>query len=102
MKNRRMNKRYNVAGRIDAVITYSDNLKSPKKGVVNNISSQGLFMDSDTLLDKNAYVNLKLDAKKLLGKPLRVQGFVVRTNHNGMGIQFTHTEYDDITAILSS
>jgi len=86
--------------RIDAIITYNDRLKEILPCCVTDMSEQGLFLETQTVLEKDAYVNLKIFSEDLLEKPLRVQGFVVRTEQKGMAIEFMHTDTEEITTFF--
>ena len=101
MKNRRVSKRVIMEKKMNAVITYNDTLKEAHGCCICDVSSHGMFLETNTVLEKDAYVNMKVSSEELLGKPLWVQGLVVRTENTGMAITFTHTDYEDITALLS-
>ncbi len=100
MKNRRVSKRIIMENKIDAIITYNDTLKEAHGCCICDMSSQGMFLETTTVLEKDAYVNMKVSSEELLGKPLWVQGLVVRTESTGMAIAFTHID-DDITTLLT-
>ena len=87
--------------KMDAIITYSDTLKEAHGCCVCDMSRQGMFLETTTVLEKDAYVNMKVSSEELLGKPLWVQGLVVRTESTGMTITFTHTDDEDLTALLT-
>ncbi|HOO46583.1 MAG TPA: PilZ domain-containing protein [Deltaproteobacteria bacterium] len=101
MKNRRASRRIPMEKRIDAVITYNDSLKDVRPCSVSDMSDQGMFVETETVLEKDAYVNLKIFSEGLLEKPLFVQGFVVRTEKKGMAIEFMHKDTEDITNYFS-
>jgi hypothetical protein len=101
MKNRRGSKRVTMEKKIDAIITYTDTLKEAHGCCICDMSSQGMFLETTTVLEKDAYVNMKVSSEDLLGKPFWVQGLVVRTETSGMAIAFTHTDDEDITMLLT-
>ena len=99
MKNRRASKRIIMEKKMDAIITYNDTLKEAHGCCICDMSSRGMFLETKTVLEKDAYVNMLVSSEELLGKALWVQGFVVRTQSTGMAIAFTHTD-DNITTLL--
>lgn len=101
MKNRRANRRTTLHTKVDAIITYSDTLKDARCCCVSDVSSQGMFLKTDTVLEKDSYVNLKICPEELPEKSLWVQGLVVRTATTGMAIEFTYTDKDDIPSLLA-
>ena len=101
MKNRRASKRIIMERKLDATITYSDTLKESHGCCICDMSSQGMFLETKTVLEKDAYVNMLISCEELLGKPLWIQGLVVRTESMGMAITFTHTDDVDITMLLT-
>lgn len=101
MKNRRRERRVRLPDRTEATITYSDTLKKVKGGEVADISPAGMYMLTDEVLDKDAYVTMKLNTEHLLGKPVYIQGLVVRNDSNGMGIQFTYANDEDLSTLLN-
>ncbi|MFY9397276.1 MAG: PilZ domain-containing protein [Desulfomonilia bacterium] len=102
MQNRRSDTRVKVADMmVNAVIAYTDTLSPAQGGVVRDLSRNGLFLKTDTNLCCDSYVSLKLDTEKILGKPMWAQGFVTRTDEQGMGIRFTYIERD-ILKLLSA
>lgn len=102
MKNRRGNTRIILEKKMNAIITYNDTLKYIRRCCVCDVSQHGMFLETETVLDKNAYVNLKVHSEELLGKPLWIQGVVVRTQRNGMAIEFSHTNDADIITLMTS
>jgi adenosylmethionine-8-amino-7-oxononanoate aminotransferase len=102
MKNRRGNTRIILGEKMNAVITYNDTLKYAHRCCVCDVSQQGMFVETETILDKDAYVNLKVHSEELLGKPMWIQGVVVRTQRNGMAIEFSYTNDEDIITLLTS
>lgn len=100
MPNRRADIRVKVPEKMNAVITYTDTMTHISGATVANVSRKGVFLKTDTALGRDAYVNLKLDTKKLVGKPLYAQGFVVRTESNGVGIRLTYMEQDIIDLLF--
>ncbi|HOO39707.1 MAG TPA: PilZ domain-containing protein [Deltaproteobacteria bacterium] len=101
MKNRRASKRITMEKKIDAIITYNDTLREARRCSISDMSNNGMFLETKTVLEKDAYVNMKVSSEELLGKPLWVQGLVVRTESTGMAIAFTHADDEDITTLLS-
>jgi hypothetical protein len=101
MNNRRIEKRVRPPGRMAATITYCDAPKSVNGGTIGDISPQGMFMVADSVLHKDAYVTMKLDAEKISGKPIYIQGLVVRTDEKGMAIRFTYANNDDISTLMN-
>ncbi|MGC9325184.1 MAG: PilZ domain-containing protein [Desulfomonilia bacterium] len=101
MKNRRRDRRTRLPDKVGATIAYSDALTHLTGGYVCNISSHGMFMEADTVLDKDSYLSLKLNSENLIGKSIWVQGLVVRTEPGGMGIRFTHASDDDLSGLLT-
>lgn len=101
MKNRRSGKRVRIPGKMDAVITFSDALQPAGGGTIGDISPNGMFMLTKSILCKDAYVNMKLDAENIMGKSIYIQGLVVRTDDNGMAIRFTYANDDDLSTLLS-
>lgn len=101
MKNRRASKRIVMEKKMGAVITYSDTLKEPCGCCICDMSTHGMFLETKGVLEKDAYVNMRVSSEELLGKPLWVQGLVVRTERTGMAIAFTHTDEPDISTLLS-
>ena len=86
---------------MDATITYSDALKKVDGGLIGDISSNGIFMLTEAVLNKDSYVTMRLNSQDLIGKPVYLQGLVVRTDDRGMAIRFTYANDDDITTLLS-
>ena len=101
MKNRRREKRVHIPGKMDAFITFSDALKASGPGTIVDISSNGMFMVTDSVLSENAYVNMRLDTEDILGKSIFIQGLVVRTEDKGMAIRFTYANDDDLSSLLN-
>jgi len=101
MKNRRRDRRIQLPAKMDATITYSDALKKVAGGLIGNISTNGMFMLTEAVLDKDAYVTMRLNSENLIGKPVYLQGLVVRTDDHGMAIKFTYANDDDITTLLN-
>lgn len=101
MKNRRRERRVQLPDRMDATITYSDTLRNAPGGLIADISGGGVFMLTDSVLDKNAYVTLRLNTEHFIGKPVYIQGLVVRSDDRGMAIQFTYANDDDLSTLLS-
>ena len=101
MKNRRNDKRVQFPAKIDATITYSDALKKVAGGLIGDISTNGMFMLTESVLGKDAYVTMRLNSENYIGKSVYIQGLVVRTDDRGMAIRFTHANDDDITTLLS-
>lgn len=101
MKNRRRERRIHLPDRMDATITYSDASRRVPGGLIGDISGGGMFMLTQTVLDKDAYVTMKLNAEHFIGKPVFIQGLVVRSDDRGMAIQFTYANDDDISSLLS-
>jgi len=102
MKNRRGGRRLRIPGRLGATITYSDALKQPTGCTICDISPNGVFIEADTVLDKDSYIAMKLNSENLLGKSIWVQGLVVRTEPHGMGIRFTYARDDELSGLLTS
>jgi hypothetical protein len=100
MKNRRSDRRVQFPAKIDATITYSDALKKVAGGLIGDISTNGMFMLTEAVLDKDAYVTMRLNSETYIGKSVYIQGLVVRTDDRGMAIRFTHANDDDITTLL--
>ncbi len=101
MKNRRRERRVQPPGKMDATITYCDALKKVDGGTIGDISPKGMFMVTDSVLKKDDYVTMKLNSENLIGKPIYIQGLVVRTDEKGMAIKFTYANDDDITTLLN-
>lgn len=101
MKNRRRERRIHLSDSLNAVITYSDALRKVPGGYIGDISGGGMFMLTDTVLDKDAYVTMKLNTEPFIGKPVFIQGLVVRSDTRGMAIQFTYANDDDISSLMS-
>jgi hypothetical protein len=101
MKNRRREKRVRIPGKMDAVITFSDALQPAGGGTIGDISAKGMFMLTKSILCKDAYVNMKLNAENIMGKSVYIQGLVVRTDEKGMAIKFTYANDDDLSTLLS-
>lgn len=101
MKNRRASKRISLGKKTAAIITYNDRLKDVRPCFVADMSDLGMFVETETVLEKDAYVNLKIFSEGLLEKPLWVQGFVVRTEQKGMAIEFMHTDTEEIATFFS-
>ena len=101
MKNRRRERRVHLPDKMDATITYSDALKKVSGGIIGDISARGMFMVTDSVLHKDAYVTMKLNSENFIGKTIYIQGLVVRTDEKGMAIKFTYTNDDDITTLLN-
>ena len=102
MKNRRITRRISLEEKMAASITYNDTLKYIVGCCICNVSSKSMFLESTTVLEKNAYVNLKVHSEKLIGKPLWIQGLVVRTDRNGMAIEITHSDTNDIDHFMTN
>jgi hypothetical protein len=58
-------------------------------------------MLTEAVLDKDAYVTMRLNSENLIGKTVYLQGLVVRTDASGMAIKFTYANDDDITTLLN-
>lgn len=101
MKNRRRERRVHLPDRMDATITYSDALRRVPGGLIGDISGGGIFMLTESVLEQNAYVTMKLNAENFIGKPVYIQGLVVRSDDRGMAIQFTYANDDDLSSLLS-
>ncbi len=101
MKNRRRERRIRLPDKTDATITYCDTLKKVRGGQVGDISTGGMYMLTDEVLNKDAYVTMKLNTEHLLGKPVYIQGLVVRCDASGMAIQFTYANDDDLSTLLN-
>lgn len=101
MKNRRRERRIHLPAKMDATITYSDALKRVPGGLIGDISGGGMFMFTEAVLDKDAYVTMRLNAENYIGKPVYIQGLVVRSDDRGMAIQFTYANDEDISSLLS-
>lgn len=100
MQDKRSEERMKAPGRLDATITYSDNLTHGSGGTVSNVSRKGMFLETDTGLSKDSYISMKINTEDMIGKPLWVQGYVVRTDENGVGIRLTYAEYDIMKLLL--
>jgi len=100
MQNKRSEVRMKAPGRLDATITYTDNLTHASSGTVSNVSRKGMFLKTDTVLSKDSYVSMKINTEDMIGKPLWAQGYVVRTDRNGVGIRLTYVEYDIMKLLL--
>jgi hypothetical protein len=101
MKNRRRERRVRLPSTLDATITYSDAPRKVSGGLIGDISTNGMFMLTEAVLDKDAYVTMRVNAEGHLGKPVYIQGLVVRTDDRGMAIQFTYANDDDLSSLLS-
>jgi len=102
MKNRRRNRRTRLSDKLGAIITYSDTLKQPARCTISDISTNGVFIEAETVLDKDSYIAMKLNSENLLGKSIWLQGLVVRTEPRGMGIRFTYARDDELSGLLTS
>jgi hypothetical protein len=56
MKNRRRERRVRLPSTLDATITYSDAPRKVPGGLIGDISTNGMFMLTEAVLDKDAYV----------------------------------------------
>jgi hypothetical protein len=102
MKNRRSEKRVRIPGKMGAVITFSDALQPAGGGTIGDISPNGMFMLTKSVLYKDAYVNMKIHTENLMGKSIHIQGLVIRTDDKGMAIKFTYANEDDLSTLLNS
>jgi hypothetical protein len=100
MRNKRSEVRMKAPEKLDATITYSDKLAHANSGTVSNVSRQGMFLETDTGLSKDSYISMKINTEDMIGKPLRVQGYVVRNDETGVGIRLTYVEYDIMKLLL--
>ena len=94
MPNRRSDVRKKAPTKIDATITYADELSHAKGGIVKDMSKNGIFLKTDKAMSKDSYIGMKLDTEDLIGRKLWAQGVVVRTEEDGIGIKFTYVEQD--------
>ena len=101
MKNRRRERRVRLPGRMEATITYCDALKPVSGGTIGDISPQGMFMLTDTVLNQDVYVTMRLNAEDLIGKPVYIQGLVIRADARGMAIRFTYANDADLSTLLN-
>jgi hypothetical protein len=101
MRNRRSDTRVKAPDKINATITYTDTLSYADGGIVANMSRNGLFLKTDQALAENAYVTMKLNTEGIIGKSLWAQGFVARTDRQGMGIRFTYIDQDILRLLFS-
>jgi c-di-GMP-binding flagellar brake protein YcgR len=101
MKNRRRQRRIQIPDRMGATVTYCDALRNAPSGLVGDISGGGIYMLTNEALEKDSYVTMKLHTERFLGKPVYVQGLVVRSDEGGMAIQFTYANDEDISSLLS-
>lgn len=101
MKNRRRERRVHLPDRMDATITYCDALRNVSGGLIGDISGGGMYMLTSAVLDPNAYVTMKLHTEGFIGKPVYIQGLVVRSDDHGMAIQFTYANDEDLSSLLS-
>ncbi|HOJ15327.1 MAG TPA: PilZ domain-containing protein [Deltaproteobacteria bacterium] len=101
MKNRRRQRRVRIPEKVGATVTYCDALKNAPKGLVGDISGGGIYMFTDETLEKDSYVTMRIHTERYLGKPVYVQGLVVRTDESGMAIQFTYANDEDISSLLN-
>jgi hypothetical protein len=65
------------------------------------MSRNGIFLKTDAPLAEDAYVSMKLNTEKILGKPLWAQGIVARTDGQGIGIRLTYIEQDILKLLFS-
>jgi len=96
MEERRNYKRKQVE--INAI--YKGSLDTFEKGRVKDISYGGMFIETVSPLDEGTLVIASLDASDF-GKIIRVQGNVVRTTPEGVGINFTSIDRRGIETITA-
>jgi len=101
MQNKRSEARIKAPIKMHATITYTDTLTHASGGTVTNVSRKGMFLKTYIPLSEGSYVNMKLNTEKIIGKPLWVQGYVVRTDKNGVGIRFTYVEHDILRLLFT-
>lgn len=94
MQDKRSETRMKTSGKLDATIAYTDTLTHACSGTVSDVSRKGMFLKTDTGLNKDSYISMKINTEDMIGKPLWVQGYVARTDKNGVGIRLTYVEYD--------
>jgi hypothetical protein len=85
-----------------AVITFSDAIQPASGGTIGDISHDGMFMMTNCVLCKDAYVNMKLDTETLIGRSIHIQGLIIRTDDKGMAVRFTYANKDDLSTLLNS
>ncbi len=97
MDERRKNARTSVNLK---VIYMGDSMKY-NRGKVNNISKEGMFIQTETPQDVGIYILASIDVDNM-GRIVWAQGRVVRRSENGMGIAFTRTDTRGIDSIISN
>jgi hypothetical protein len=79
---------------------YQDRDGKVFKGIVQNISLGGVYIETPWPLDRGENINLSIDAGDV-GKVIGVEGRVVRSMpEKGMGIEFTDQNNEDIKKFI--
>jgi hypothetical protein len=86
---------------VNLKVIYMGDSMNYSRGKVNNISKEGMFIQTETPQDVGIYILASIDVDNM-GRIVWAQGRVVRKSDNGMGIEFTRTDMRGIDSIISN
>lgn len=98
--DRRVHKRKDLAIGVEASIPYSGNAQYYDMGRSVNISRGGIYIDTDITLNEGTYLNAHLNLADS-GRPLWVQGRIVRSAKKGVAMEFARAELEKLNRVLS-
>lgn len=97
--DRRVHRRSDLSLWVEASIPYSGNGQYYDMGVSTNVSRGGMYVDTDIPFDEGTYLNANLNLGDS-GKPLWVQGRVVRSSGEGVALEFSQAELERLNRVL--
>ncbi len=86
---------------VNLKVIYMGDSMNYSRGKVNNISKEGMFIQTETPQDVGIYILASIDVDNM-GRIVWAQGRVARKSDNGMGIEFTRTDTRGIDSIISN
>lgn len=100
-KDRRVHRRSDLSVWVEASIPYSGNAQFYDMGVTANISRGGMYIDTDIPVAEGSYLNAHLNLDDS-GRPLWVQGRVVRNSDQGVAMEFAQAEMERLSRVLQA
>jgi len=98
-EDRRVHRRTEVTMGVEANIPYSGNAQYYELGRAVNISRGGIYVDTNMSFSEGTYVNANLSIGES-GRPLWVQGRVVRSTGKGVAMEFSHAELKRLDSLV--
>jgi hypothetical protein len=86
---------------VNLKVIYMGDSMNYSRGKVNNISREGMFIQTESPQDVGIYILASIDVDNM-GRIVWAQGRVARKSDNGMGIEFTRTDARGIDSIISN